>query len=279
MFLRLCVASLGAWFTFFVLVPNILLLAASVAHRDPDRFIRPGWTLEHYRGLFDPALASMFGHSLFLAGGATLLCLLVAYPFAAILVQAGRKAGRRMLLLVMIPFWTNSLIRTYALMALLKADGPLNKLLLAIGIIDQPLRLMYTPLAVFIGLTYMLLPFMVLPLYTALEGLDKTLFDAARDLGASPWRRFRTVTLPLTMPGVVSGCMMVFLPALGMFYVPDMLGGAKGMLLGNYIRDQFLTARNWPMGSAASLAMTAAMGVMLLVYYRSLRRSGQGAAL
>ena len=184
-----------------------------------------------------------------------------------------------MLLLVMIPFWTNTLIRTYAMVAVLKADGILSKTLMFLGIIDMPLKIMYTETAIFIGYIYTLLPFMILPLYAALEKLDNRLIEASRDLGASRWATFRKITIPLTTPGILSGCMLVFLPALGMFYIPDILGGARTMLLGNYIRDQFLTARDLPMGAAASIAMTVIMGVLLALYFQSVRRSGRRAKI
>jgi len=150
-----------------------------------------------------------------------------------------------------------------------------NNVLLFLGVIDSPLPMMYTPGAVVLGLTYTLLPFMILPLYAALERLDRRYLEAARDLGASPWRAFWRVTVPLTMPGIVSGCMLVFLPGIGMFYVSDVLGGAKAMLLGNFIRDQFLTTRDWPLGAAASVTLTVLMGLMLLVYWKSAARLGK----
>jgi spermidine/putrescine transport system permease protein len=174
-----------------------------------------------------------------------------------------------LLLLVVIPFWTNSLVRTYAMIAILNANGIVNRLLLATGLIQAPLPMMYSDGAVLAGLIYALLPFMVLPLYAALERLDQRFVEAARDLGATPAKTFLRIVVPLTLPGIVSGCMLVFLPALGMFYVADVLGGAKGMLLGNFIRDQFLTSRDWPFGSAASVAMTLVMGLMLLLYWKS----------
>ena len=180
-----------------------------------------------------------------------------------------------LLLLVMIPFWTNSLIRTYALVMMLKADGIINSLLLGSGLIDQPLQMMYTPLAVFIGLVYTLLPFMILPLYAALKAVDPRLLEAGRDLGAGRLQNFFRITVPLTMPGIIAGTMLVFLPALGMFYISDILGGARSMLLGNYIRDQFLVFRDIPMGAAASVTMTLAMGLLLILYSLANRRSGK----
>ena len=272
LFKRLTLAGLLGWIAVFALVPNVLLMGASFASRNPDGFLSPVFSMASYARLFEPDIGSMLLKSLALAGGATLLCLLAGYPFALIAARAGSRRGSLMLLFVMIPFWTNTLIRTYALITLLKADGVINKTLLFLGVIDTPLSLMYTRGAVFVGLTYALLPFMILPLYGAIARMDPRLPEAARDLGAGPLRVFREVTLPLTMPGIISGCMLVFLPALGMFYIPDVLGGAKSMLLGNFIRDQFLATRDWPMGAAASVSLTAVMGLMLLAYWYSLRR-------
>jgi spermidine/putrescine transport system permease protein len=275
LFKRLVVTGVLGWMVLFGAVPTLMLLAVSFLSRDPDSLVRPALSLASYRALLQPALGSMLAESMAMAATATLLCLLIGYPFAYIVARADKRYARTLLLLVMIPFWTNTLIRTYALVAVLKADGVVNKFLLFLGVIDAPLKLMYTPTAVFIGLVYTLLPFMILPLYAAIEKLDCKLLEASRDLGASRFSTFRKITVPLTMPGIVSGCMLVFLPALGMFYIPDILGGARTMLLGNYIRDQFLAARNIPLGAAASIAMTVIMGLMLALYYKSVRRAGR----
>ena len=263
----------------FGAVPTLMLTGVSFLQRHPDDLIAPVFTLESYQRLLEPALGFMVLESLFMAAAATALCLLIGYPFAYIVARSEKRRARLMLLLVMIPFWTNTLIRTYAMVAVLKADGILSKTLMFLGIIDMPLKIMYTETAIFIGYIYTLLPFMILPLYAALEKLDNRLIEASRDLGASRWSTFRKITIPLTTPGILSGCMLVFLPALGMFYIPDILGGARTMLLGNYIRDQFLTARDLPMGAAASIAMTVIMGVLLALYFQSVRRSGRRAKI
>jgi spermidine/putrescine transport system permease protein len=257
------------------LIPYLILLGASLLERGAETLVKPGLTLTNYLHLLSPAVFSMAVDSIGLAAIAALLCLAVGYPFAAILAQAGARVQPLLLLLVMIPFWTNSLIRTYALVMMLKADGIINSLLLGIGLIDQPLQMMYTPLAVFIGLVYTLLPFMILPLYAALKAVDPRLLEAGRDLGAGRLQNFFRITVPLTMPGIIAGTMLVFLPALGMFYISDILGGARSMLLGNYIRDQFLVFRDIPMGAAASVTMTLAMGLLLILYSLANRRSGK----
>ena len=279
LFKRFVIAGVLGWMTLFGAIPTLMLMGVSFMGRHPDDLVEPAFTLESYVRLLDPALGSMLVQSLIMAATATLLCLAIGYPFAYIVARAPKRYSRTMLMLVMIPFWTNTLIRTYALVAVLKADGFLNKTLLFLGVIDAPLKLMYTQTAVFTGLVYTLLPFMILPLYAAIEKLDDKLLEASRDLGASRWTAFRKITIPLTMPGIVSGCMLVFLPALGMFYIPDILGGARTMLLGNFIRDQFLSSRDLPMGAAASIAMTFIMGLMLVIYYRSVRKSGKRARI
>jgi spermidine/putrescine transport system permease protein len=275
LFRRLLIGSTCVWVVVLALTPYLILVGASLLERGTETLVKPGLSAANYLQLLSPAVLGMAVDSIILAAIAALLCLAVGYPFAAILARASARSQPLLLLLVMIPFWTNSLIRTYALVLMLKADGILNSLLLAIGLIDQPLQLMYTPLAVFIGMVYTLLPFMILPLYAALKAVDPRLLEAGRDLGASRFQNFCRITVPLTVPGIIAGSMLVFLPALGMFYIADILGGARTMLLGNYIRDQFLVFRNIPMGAAASVTMTLAMGLMLILYYLASRRSGK----
>ena len=201
---------------------------------------------------------------MFLSG--TLACLLVGYPFAYRIARASAKWKPWLLLLVIIPFWTNSLIRTYALILILKANGLISALLVWLGITDRPISLMYGEFAVFMGILYTFLPFMVLPLYASIEKLDSRLLDAARDLGASGFQSFWHVTLPLTLPGIIAGSMLVFLPSLGAFYIPEILGGAKSMLIGNFIKNQFMVARDWPLGAAASTILTLLLALLIIVY-------------
>lgn len=268
-----------AWMALFAFIPNMLVGLASFCSTSAQNFIEPVWGFHNYGQLMDQAHLDILLSSLRLSGLVTLICLVVAYPFAAILARTRKDKRNTLLLLVIIPFWTNSLVRTYAMTAMLNSSGIVNNLLIFLGIISEPLAMMYTPGAVVLGLVYTLLPFMILPLYAALERLDRRYLEAARDLGASPWKAFWRVVVPLTMPGIVSGCMLVFLPGIGMFYVSDVLGGARAMLLGNFIRDQFLSTRNWPLGAAASVTLTALMGIMLLLYWHSTRRLGQDSAL
>lgn len=274
-FKLLVIVGTICWMAVFAFVPNVLVFLASLCTTSSDQFIVPAVTLHNFSSLMDTTHLDILLSSVRLSGTVTVLCLLAAYPFAAILARTRPVLRGTMLLLVVIPFWTNSLVRTYAITALLNSSGIINKVLLALGLIETPLSMLYTPGAVILGLSYTLLPFMILPLYAALERLDMRYVEAARDLGAGPLRTFWKVVVPLTMPGIVSGCMLVFLPGLGMFYVSDVLGGAKALLLGNFIRDQFLTTRDWPLGAAASVTLTVLMVLMLLVYWKSAARLGR----
>ena len=257
------------WLTLFVLVPNVMIIGTSFLTRDEANLIEMTFTFDNYLRLLDPLYAKVLMHSFYMAIVATLLCLVIGYPFAYIIAKMPEKLRPFMLFLVIVPFWTNSLIRTYGLKIVLGTQGILNKSLMAMEIIDKPLRIMYTETAVMIGLVYILLPFMILPLYSAIEKLDNTYIEAARDLGANKFQTITKVILPLTMPGIIGGCLLVLLPALGMFYISDLLGGAKNLLIGNVIKSQVLNARDWPFGAATSIALTFAMAVMLYAYYRA----------
>lgn len=255
------------WLTLFVLLPNTMIIITSFLTRDEVNLIEMTLTLDNYSRLLDPLYIKVLSHSFYMASIATFLCLIIGYPFAYIVAKMPKKARPIMLFLVIVPFWTNSLIRTYGLKIVLGTQGILNKSLLALEIIEKPIRLMYTETAVMIGLVYVLLPFMILPLYSAIEKLENTYIEAARDLGASKLQTFMRVTLPLTMPGIIGGCLLVLLPALGMFYVSDLLGGAKNLLIGNVIKSQVLNSRDWPFGAATSISLTVVMALMLYVYY------------
>ncbi|EKZ9011174.1 spermidine/putrescine ABC transporter permease PotB [Vibrio alginolyticus] len=257
------------WLTLFVLVPNVMIIGTSFLTRDEANLIEMTFTFDNYLRLLDPLYAKVLMHSFYMAIVATLLCLVIGYPFAYIIAKMPEKWRPFMLFLVIVPFWTNSLIRTYGLKIVLGTQGILNKSLMAMEIIDKPLRIMYTETAVMIGLVYILLPFMILPLYSAIEKLDNTYIEAAKDLGANKFQTITKVILPLTMPGIIGGCLLVLLPALGMFYISDLLGGAKNLLIGNVIKSQVLNARDWPFGAATSIALTLAMAVMLYAYYRA----------
>jgi len=253
-------------------VPTLMIAVVSVLQRDARTFVTPAFSLESYMALADPVYLKIFGKSFAYAAMTTLLCLLVGFPFAFFLARTRKRWQKPLLLLVIIPFWTSSLIRTYALIIILKANGIINTWLRAAGIIKLPLEILYTDIAVYIGLVYTLLPFMILPLYASLEKLDFRLVEAAFDLGARPVQVFTRIILPLSLPGIMAGAIMVFLPAMGLFYVPDLLGGAKSMLLGNLIKNQFLVAGNWPFGSAVSVFLTMLMLGLMAIYFKTMKR-------
>ncbi len=232
-----------------------------------EELVRLRFSFDNYLRLFDAIYLKIFFRSFSLAAVSTFICLLLAYPFSYALAQVSARFRGVLLLLVMIPFWTSSLIRSYAIVAILKTHGLLNTFLLWTGIIQQPIQILYTNTATLIGLVYTLLPLMILPLYSSIEKLDRRLVEAARDLGANKYQVFFHILLPLTLPGILAGSVLVFLPAMTLFYIPDLLGGAKTFLLGNAIQNQFLTARDWPMGAAISIALIFLMGVALFLYW------------
>lgn len=271
-FRNTAIAMVTAWTLVFIVSPTLMVAVISFLARDPHDLVRPEFTFRNYQALADPVYLKIFGKSLGYSAMTTLITLGIGFPFAFILSRVQKSLQKPLLLLVIIPFWTSSLIRTYALVILLKANGIINTALRSAGLIKTPLELLYTDLAVYIGLTYTLLPFMILPLYATLEKLDFRLVEAAFDLGARPRQVFARVILPLSLPGVMAGAIMVFLPAMGLFYVPDLLGGAKSMLLGNLIKNQFLVAANWPFGSAVSVFLTLVMLGLLSAYFKTIKR-------
>ncbi len=255
------------WLLLFCLIPMLMVLGASFLTDDPQRLIRMPFTLEQYKNLFSSSFVKIFGRSLWMALNTTFFCLLLAYPFSYLLTKS--KHQPLLVLLIIIPFWTSSLIRTYSLIAILKFKGLLNALLLKLHIIDTPLSLLYNNTAVIIGLVYNLFPFMVLPILNNMQRFDFQLLDAAKDLGASRSRLFTHVFLPNTLSGIISGCMMVFLPAMTLFYIPSVLGGARSMLLGNVIQDQFLLLEDWPQGAASSVVLTLLLLILLVLFKRA----------
>jgi len=265
------VVLIVSWLTLFVLLPNLMIIVTSFLTRDDAHFVSMVLTFDNYRRLLDPLYASVLLHSLNMAFIATLCCLLLGYPFAWCLTRLSPRLRPLMLFLLIVPFWTNSLIRIYGLKIFLSTRGWLNDFLLWLGVTDKPFRIMFTSEAVILGLIYILLPFMVLPLYSSLEKLDRSYLEAARDLGASKLQTVVRIILPLTLPGIVAGCLLVFIPAMGMFYVADLMGGARNLLIGNIIKSQFLNIRDWPSGAATSVVMTLLMGIMLLFYWRAAR--------
>jgi spermidine/putrescine transport system permease protein len=253
---------------FFVL-PLLIVVVYSFLTRGAYGQIVWEFTLENYVRVFDRLYLQILWRSVLIAAINTLICLLLSYPFAYTIARMENVQRRNILLiLVMIPFWTNFLVRTYAWRVILGTDGPLNGLLMALGIIREPLPLIFNDGAVMVGLVYGYLPFMVLPLYAAIERIDFSLVEAAHDLYADGRAAFLRVVLPLSMPGIVAGCILVFIPSLGTFVTTDLLGGSKSVMIGNLIQSQFLTARDWPFGSAFSVLLMAAVLGATLIYFR-----------
>ena len=249
------------WLTVFFVLPMLIVVAVSFASRTPYGQVVFDWTLHNYARFLEPLYLSIFAQTLLVALVTTIFTVLLGYPLAYYIAQLPKRWQQPGLILCMIPFWINFLIRSYAWVIILRAQGVLNTLLLKAGIIDQPLQLLYNEGAVMLGMIYALLPFMILPIYVSIEQLDHRLLEAASDLGA----------LPLTMPGVAAGTILVFISSLGMFVVPDVMGGAKSALVGNLIQNQFLSARDWPFGSALSIMLAILSLVLITLYYRTLQ--------
>ena len=269
---------------FFVL-PLVIMLVISFGQRatygglkpidDYWQYISSGTFLANYFRSVEPLYLQIYWRSLWMAVATTVLCLLISYPIAYYIAVVAPARRKNLLLgLVVVPFWTSFLIRTYAWMLILRSEGLINTLLVGSGVIQQPLELLYNNTAVMIGLVYGELPFMILPLYASLEKLDLSLLEAGADLGANPVQTFWRVTVPLTMPGIVAGVVLVFIPSLGQFIVSDLLGGAKTILAGNLIQNQFAIARNKPFGAAVAFELTALVLVLLVFYARYSRRRG-----
>ena len=247
----------------------VVVYSFAVRNRFGEAELR-AWNLDAFRKLADPVVRDIVVRSVWLAVLTTAICLLIAYPFAYFLATRRPAVRNVMLVFVMIPFWSNFLVRTFSWRVLLGTDGPVSVATEFVGLGET--RILFTPGAVVIGLVYGFLPFMILPLYASIERIDGGLIEASRDLYATGWQTFRRVVLPLSMPGVIAGSILVFVPSLGAYVTPEILGGAKTTLLGSYIVTQFGTARNWPVGAALSLVLLIVMLGATLVFFR---RSGR----
>jgi spermidine/putrescine transport system permease protein len=251
----------------FFAAPFGIILLYSFLLRGVYGGVTGEWTFENYARLWDMLYGAILLRTIAIAGLATLGCLVLGFPLALFISRSGKRKALY-LQLVMLPFWTSFLVRTYAWMFLLRDTGLINSALLATGLIAEPLPLLYNEGAVLIGLIYGYLPFVVLPLYANMERLDPALFEAAADLGARPWQAFLRVLVPLCLPGIWAGAILVYIPCLGAFLTPDLLGGGKSVMAGNVIQNQFTTARDWPFGSALSLVLTALVMVLTWVWMR-----------
>lgn len=266
----LLVLPAAGWLVLFFLVPLMIIVIFSFLERGTYGGVVWNFTVENYLRVLDPLYRDTFLRSVYIASITTLACLLIGFPMAYFIATRPRRVRNTLLLALMIPFWTNFLIRSYAWMALLRNNtGLINSFLMGMGIIREPLPLFGNDFAITLGLVYGWLPDMILPLYAALERMDKGLLEAADDLYANSWRIFRRIIWPISLPGVVAGSVLVFIPSLGAFVTPTLLGGGKSLMIGNVISNQFLSAHDWPFGAALSTVMMAVMLIATLAYFRS----------
>ncbi|HXH04164.1 MAG TPA: ABC transporter permease subunit [Candidatus Competibacteraceae bacterium] len=270
------------WLLLFFLAPFLIVLKMSfseVAIAMPpytplvewleDGYLQIKLNLNNYKLLVEDNLYwSAYVNSVWIATSATLITLLVGYPLAYGMARAPREWRLALVMLVILPFWTSFLIRVYAWIGILKNEGLLNQFLLWLGIIDQPLTILNTNAAIYIGIVYSYLPFMVLPLYATLEKIDQTLLEAAMDLGCRPLKSFWVITLPLSLPGILAGCFLVFIPALGEFVIPDLLGGSETLMIGKTLWDEFFSNRDWPLSSAVAVVLLAILVLPLMLFQR-----------
>ena len=258
------------WLMLFLVLPLLVIFVYSFGGRGAYGDVELGFSLSNYTKAFSPLWLPVILRSFAFAGIATVLTLALGYPLAYFIAIYGGEKKNIFLILIMLPFWTSYLIRTYSWIVILRTEGVVNTSLSWLGVISEPLNLLNTPFSVVLGLTYGFLPFMTLPLYASLEKLDKSLLEAAQDLGANRLWTLLRVTLPLSLPGVVAGTLLTFIPAVGDFVTPDLLGGPNTLMIGNVIQQQFLSARDWAYGSALSFSLMAILLVGIFFYVRKM---------
>lgn len=263
------------WLLLFIVAPLAIVAVVSLATRGPYGKTVYDFTPSNFLRAFDPLYLQAYWRTAWIATTTTLLCAVVSYPVAYYLaLRAPERWKRALLVLTVIPFWTSFLIRTYAWILLLRSEGVINSAMMSAGLIDTPLKLLYSDFAVLVGQVYGELPFMILPIYVALDRLDIRLLEAAQDLGANKFWTFVKVTLPLSRPGLLAGIVLVFIPSLGAFITPDLLGGAKSVMIGNLIQNQFAQL-NQPFGSALSLILTIAVLLLLAIAFKTGLKSSE----
>ncbi|MEI6807551.1 MAG: ABC transporter permease [bacterium] len=266
--LHLLLAPPAVWLTLFFVAPLLIVLVFSVSPQDVNGGVLRGFTLEHYRRIIDPLYLGIMLQSLAVAAITTIITLLLAYPVAYYMAFAAPRTKKILIFLVILPFWTNFLVRMYSFVAILGTDGVVNLVLLKLGVIHEPLQLLHNTFAVYVGFVYGNLPYMIMPIFAALDRMNTSLLEASMDLGAGPVRTFWKITLPYSYSGVAAGIVFVFIPTLGNFVVPEILGGADNVIIGNLINRQFLTSRNWPFGSALSTMLVFGLMVVITIYIR-----------
>ena len=277
------------WMLLFFAVPFLIVLKIAISHQAlaippytpvlefVDKAVMLKLNLSNFLELVsDNHYLEAYASSLKIAAISTFFCLLIGYPMAYTIARLPATTRNIALMLVILPSWISFLIRIYAWMGILQTNGLLNKALLAVGIIDEPLRMMNTPLAAYIGIVYAYLPFMILPLYSNLVKLDLRLLEAAYDLGAKPWKAFVKITLPMSRSGIIAGCMLVMIPAVGEFVIPELLGGPDTLMIGRLLWSQFFSAGNWPMASAVAIVMLVLLLIPIIVFHRFQQRELEG---
>lgn len=265
---RLLAIPAVLWLGIFFVMPLFIVFGISILSRGTRgvQYTFP-FTIDNFATVLGPNYFPVFTQSIWIAFLTTIICLIIGYPLAFFIATRKNKLMQNLtLFLVILPFWTNFLVRTYAMKVLLGNDGPINSFLMSIGIVGEPIQMINTPFAVLVGLVYSFLPFMVLPIYSSVERFEFRLVEAANDLGANDLRAFLRVVLPLTLPGVLAGAILVFIPTVGAFITPDLLGGTSGLMIGNIITSQFRGTGNWPRGAAASMIMLALVLIALMFY-------------
>jgi len=270
-FFTLCPLLPGILFLgLFFVIPLLVMGGVSLASRGLYGGVEWTFTLKNYAQLADPLYWGIYGRSFFLAFFTTVLCFVLGFPLAYVIARSSVRIQSLLILLVLIPFWTNFLVRTYAWMVILRSQGVMKTVLVTLGFPDVSLEILYTNWAVLIGLVYGYLPFMVVPLYLAIERIPPSLEEAARDLNAQPWSVFWRVVMPLAKPGIVAGCLLVFIPSIGAFITPHLLGGGQSMMIGTLVQHEFLVVRDWPFGAAMSFVL---MFVVLMASIPLFRRA------
>lgn len=264
-FNRLLKLPMYLWTVVFVFVALLYVIGLSFLSRSEVIGVTNEITLQNYMRLAAPEYLNVLLKSLRLAAITTAICIVIGYPFGYLMARLNPKARSIVMLLIIVPFWTNALIRIYGWRILLMGNGPLNTLLLSLGLIEKPLKLLYTDGAVLLGMVYALIPFMILPTFSTVEKLDYSVVEAARDLGASPLYAFFTVTIPLTLAGLMAGCVLVFIPSMGLFFLNDLLGGSKTVLAGGLIQ-QLINSRDLPMAAALSVLLLSVTGAVIAIY-------------
>lgn len=251
---------------FLIALPLLYIFVISFFKSDSYGGMIRTFSLINYLELFNFSYIKIFFQSIIIAVITTIICILISYPFVLAISHKSKKIQSILITLVMVPFLTNSLIRMYGWIVLLRKYGVINQFLIGLNVIDEPLSLMYNNLGIIIGMVYTLIPFMILPLNSSVSTINKSVLEAASDLGANKWETFKNIILPQTLPGLFNGALMVFTPALGYFFIVDVLGGGKIMILGNLIKNQFLTARNWPLGASISVFILLITIIIILIY-------------